>query len=60
MREDFPEVVENWPHLGIGKSFLLFTLELVIDFLFYILTEVDKRMWVQRLRVLINAHTLGL
>lgn len=60
MREDLPEVVENGPHLGIGKSFLLFTLELVIDFLFHILAEVDKRMWVQGLRVLINAHSLCL
>lgn len=60
MREDLPEVVENRPHLRIGKSFLLFPLKLVIDFFFHIFTEIYKRMRVQRLRVLFDAHPFGL
>lgn len=60
MREYLPEVVENGPHLRICKSFLLFALKLVIDFLFHFLAEVDKRMWVQWLRILFDAYPLGL
>ena len=60
VREYLPEVVENGPHLRVRKSFLLFPLKLVIDFLFHILAEIDERMRIQRLRVLFHAYSFGL